>query len=87
MTGPKKIDIQPQGIKKGDFITVVEWLSHVDFSYTRSVLEVIETDGQLLSCKPVTSGIADNIVLNMNNCKVRTVSKEFADSCRVKRKA
>ena len=87
MKGPKKIDIQPQGIKKGDFITVVEWTSHVDFSYTQDVLEVIETDGQLLSCKPVTVSIADHIVLNMNRCKVRTVSKEFADSCRVKHKA
>lgn len=71
-------------VKKGMFITVVEWTSHKDNSYKGDCLEVKVVDDNLLRVERINhySQTRDKFTLDLNRVIVRELSPEFVDSCR-----
>ena len=79
----KMSNTNPQ-VKKGMFITVVEWTSHRDNSYRGDCMEVVVVDENLVRVERINhySNTRDKITLDLNRVIVRELSAEFVESCR-----
>jgi len=67
-------------IKKGDFITVVEWKSHVDNSYKGDCLEVKVVDLPFLRVERHDGVFPGMLTLSLDAVEVMPLSKDFVDS-------
>lgn len=72
-------------LKKGMFITVVEWTSHKDNSYKGDCLEVLVVDKTLIRVEraDVKAGsfLGGPFTLDLNRVIVRELSAEFVANC------
>lgn len=64
--------------KKGEMITVVNWISHNDNSYRGDCLEVLAVDLPFLRVKRhPCNNTWDNITLSLDRVEIKHLSKEF----------
>lgn len=71
-------DVNGRRINKGDFITVVKWISHKDNSYVGDIMEVIGGDKDILLVD-IKSGYSKGPkTLSLLKVEVRLINREFA---------
>jgi hypothetical protein len=81
MTSSITTALVPDHIKKGDFITVLEWLSHQDNSYKGDVLEVQAINLPFIVCKRHTGYSLDKpLNLDMRAVTFAALSREYVDA-------
>jgi hypothetical protein len=70
-------------LKKGDFFTITEWLSHKDRSYVGDVFELSVQDGEFISAVCHTGYFkGDKVQLNLNDVRTRLLSLRYVyDVC------
>lgn len=68
-------------LKKGDFITVVKWVSHLDNSYRGDCLEVMAVDLPFIRAFRHGGFMRNNtITLNLDQVEIKELSADFVDN-------
>lgn len=70
-------------LKKGDYFTITQWLSHKDRSYIGDVFELSAQDGEFISAVRHSGGFeGDKVQINLNDVRTRLLSLQYVyDVC------
>jgi hypothetical protein len=68
-------------VKKGDFITVVRWTSHLDNSYKGDCMEVLVVDMPFIRVRIHDDDLfPEGVTLNLDQLEIMPLSDEFVKS-------